>query len=117
MASTRPCLAYSSHRHLIGSFEREGTRRVESQRECSGWRSSMKRTTVVPWIGLAVALVIGGTLLAQAKEPLFGTWKLNVAKSKFSPGPASKSSSSKWEATQDGVKLTVDTVPASGEPI
>lgn len=77
----------------------------------------MKRTTVVAWIGLTVALVIGATLLAQAKEPLSGTWKLNVAKSKFSPGPASKSGTSKWEVTQDSVRLTVDTVPASGEPI
>jgi hypothetical protein len=29
----------------------------------------MKRTTVVPWIGVAVALVVGGTLLAQSPAP------------------------------------------------
>jgi hypothetical protein len=54
---------------------------------------------------------------SQGQEPLFGTWKLNTAKSKYSPGPAPKSSTVKWEATQDGVRLTVDVVPASGEPI
>jgi hypothetical protein len=64
---------------------------------------------------LAVALVLAGTLLAQAQESLFGTWKVNAAKSKYSPGPAPKSSIAKWEAFQGGVKLTVDVVPAEGE--
>src|SRR5215510_1803987 len=63
--AARPNVRLAIHPALKGSFEREGTRRVESQRECSEWRSSMKRTTVVTWIGLAVALVLAGTLLAQ----------------------------------------------------
>ena len=75
----------------------------------------MKRKTVLIWINLAVALVVAGTLLAQAQESLFGTWKMNAAKSKYSPGPAPKSSLAKWEAFQGGVKLTVDVVPAKGE--
>ena len=61
---------------------------------------------------LAVALVLAGNLLAQAQESLFGTWKMNAAKSKYSPGPAPKSNIAKWEAFQGGVKLTVDVVPA-----
>ena len=65
---------------------------------------------------LAVALVLAGTLPAQAQESLFGTWKMNAAKSKFSPGPVPKSSIAKWEASDGGVKLTVDVVPANGEP-
>jgi len=64
---------------------------------------------------LAVALVLAGTLPAQAQEALFGTWKMNAAKSKYSPGPAPKSNTAKWEAFQGGVKLTVDMVPATGE--
>ena len=75
----------------------------------------MKPKTVLLSINVAVALVVGGTLLAQAQEPLFGTWKVNAAKSKYSPGPAPKSSIAKWEAFQGGVKLTVDVVPANGE--
>jgi hypothetical protein len=40
----------------------------------------------------AVLLVSAGVLAAQADQnPFVGTWKLNVAKSKFSPGPAPKS--------------------------
>src|SRR5712691_13471362 len=75
----------------------------------------MKRKTVLIWIKLAVALVLAGTLLAQAQESLFGTWKMNAAKSKYSPGPLPKSNIAKWEAFQGGVKLTVDVVPANGE--
>jgi hypothetical protein len=61
-------------------------------------------------------VVIGGTLLAQSQESLLGTWKLNVAKSKYISGSPPKSSTVKWEATQDGVRQTVDVAPASGEP-
>jgi len=62
--------------------------------------------------GLLIAAV---GLLAQSQESLFGTWKMNAAKSKYSPGPAPKSNSAKWEAFQGGVKLTVDVGPAQGE--
>jgi len=64
---------------------------------------------------LAVALALAGVLVAQAQESLFGTWKQNVAKSKESPGPASKSGTAKWEAYQGAVKLTVDNVTGTGE--
>ena len=78
----------------------------------------MKPKTILFWINLAVALVLAGTLLAQAQvqESLFGTWKMNAAKSKYSPGPTPKSNIAKWEAFQGGVKLTVDVEPANGEP-
>ena len=75
----------------------------------------MKAKTIL-LINLAVALALAGTLLAQAQESLFGTWKMNAAKSSYSPGPVPKSNIAKWEEFQGGVKLTVDVVPASGEP-
>ncbi len=65
---------------------------------------------------LAVAMLLAGTALAQAEESVYGTWKVNVAKSEYSPGPVPTSSMAKWEAFQGGVKLTVDVVPAKGEP-
>ena len=68
-------------------------------------------------INLAVGLALAGTLLAQAHESLFGTWKMNAAKSKYSPGSTPKSNTAKWEAFQGGVKLTVDVVPAKGETL
>ena len=65
---------------------------------------------------LAVAMLLAGTALAQAQESVYGTWKVNFAKSEYSPGPAPTSSMAKWEAFQGGVKLTADVVPAKGEP-
>lgn len=56
---------------------------------------------------LATAVVVGfagGLLLAQAKNPLVGTWTLNVAKSK-SPF---KSGTSTVEAVGEGIKFVVD---------
>ena len=52
--------------------------------------------------------------LAQAPSQLFGTWKLNVAKSKFSPGPPPKSMSITYSPAGFGMKIVVDTVPADG---
>ena len=49
---------------------------------------------------------------AQAADPLVGTWKLDVAKSKFSPGPPPKSITVTFEAAGEGVKVTADVVSA-----
>ena len=66
-------------------------------------------------INVAVAVVLAGTLPAQAQESLFGTWKMNAAKSKYSPAPKPASNIAKWDAFNGGVKLTVDVIPAKGE--
>src|ERR1700730_4109447 len=53
-------------------------------------------------IGVFAALVLvvaaGSVLLAQ-NNPFVGTWKLNVAKSKYDPGPAPQSSTRTWDAS------------------
>ena len=41
---------------------------------------------------------------------------MDTAKSKFSPGPAPKSQTLKWEATADGIKFTGDGVAGDGKP-
>ena len=56
--------------------------------------------------------------LGQAKpDPtiLMGTWKLNVAKSKFNPGPAPKSTTLTFKPTATGVSFTFDSVTAEGQ--
>jgi len=58
------------------------------------------------------SLLIGGAL-AQS-DPQVGVWKLNVAKSKYSPGPAPKSSTTTIEAVGTGAKFVVDQVLADG---
>ena len=58
------------------------------------------------------ALFVGATV-CLADSPQMGTWKLNEAKSKFSPG-ASKNTTVVYEAAGDSVKVTVDGVDGSG---
>jgi hypothetical protein len=63
---------------------------------------------------VALGLVVGSTALAQSSNPEVGTWKLNVAKSKFSPGTGAKSRTVKIEAAGAGIKQTVDEVAEDG---
>jgi hypothetical protein len=71
--------------------------------------------------GVVVALgvvLVGeniGSVSAQASDPRIGTWKLNVAKSTYSPGPAPQSSMLKVEAAGQGEKVTSEGVNAQGE--
>ena len=65
-------------------------------------------TKLLSTAALVVGLV-GGTALAQTTDPLIGTWKINVEKSK-----GAKSGTSKIEAAGQGVKFTVDFVGADG---
>jgi hypothetical protein len=51
---------------------------------------------------------------AQASNPRIGTWKLNVEKSKYSPGPAPQGQTMKIEASGDGEKATTEGVNAAG---
>jgi hypothetical protein len=56
-------------------------------------------------------------LLAQAPDPLMGSWTLDAASSKFSPGPAPKSLTLKFEDSADGVKYQSDLVTAEGQTV
>ncbi len=71
-----------------------------------------------PKVVLAVLGVIGIVLVttvgAQAPKGLLGTWKLDAAKSKFSPGPVPKSMTVTYSAAGDGLKIVADVVPADG---
>jgi hypothetical protein len=65
---------------------------------------------------LAAALAVLG-LLAQSQEAFYGLWKVDMSKSKYSPGPAPKSNMKKYEPWQDGFKATQDMVTAKGEKV
>jgi hypothetical protein len=54
---------------------------------------------------------------AQGAQPGLGTWKLNVAKSKYTPGPAPKSSTVTFSAAGQGVKAVIDGVGADGSKV
>lgn len=56
------------------------------------------------------------SLAAHAADPMFGTWTLNVSKSKFS-GAAPKSSVRTYAAQGDKIAMTVKTVNADGTEV
>ena len=60
---------------------------------------------------------MGGAGIAQAPAPGLGTWKLNVAKSKYSPGPAPKSATVTFSAAGQGVKAVIDGVGPDGSKV
>jgi hypothetical protein len=53
---------------------------------------------------------------AEAPPQLIGTWRLNVAKSKYSPGPPLRSETRVYSRQADGVKGVVSRVHADGRP-
>jgi hypothetical protein len=58
------------------------------------------------------------SVAASPADPHVGTWKLNVAKSKYSPGPAPKEVTMKIEAKgANGYHLTQTGTDAAGKPI
>jgi hypothetical protein len=62
---------------------------------------------------LGVSIFLIGSAFAQS-DPQVGVWKLNVAKSKFSPGPAPKSATTTIVAAGAGTKVVVDQTLADG---
>jgi hypothetical protein len=69
------------------------------------------------FVSLAVlALIVPGLLTAQT-DPAIGTWKLNLAKSKYSGAPAPKSLTTTIEAAGAGYKTTSEGVTSDGSRI
>jgi hypothetical protein len=72
---------------------------------------------VVLGVVVTLGVVLGAGIVrvsAQASDARIGTWKLNVAKSKYSPGPAPQSGTLKIEAAGQGEKVTTEGVNAAG---
>jgi hypothetical protein len=68
-----------------------------------------------PAILLTVALCFVAGELCFADDANLGTWKLNAAKSEFSPG-SPKNETVVYEAAGDKVKVTVDGTDKDGKP-
>ncbi len=66
-------------------------------------------------LALTVVACFFSLTLCFAENPMMGTWKLNEAKSKFSPD-ASKSVTVVYEADGDNTKCTIDGVDGKGKP-
>ena len=71
----------------------------------------MKRRIGV-FAALIIVLAAGSVLLAQS-NPFVGTWKLDLASSKYNPGPAPQSQTRTWDASG---MVMVNGVGATGKP-
>jgi hypothetical protein len=73
----------------------------------------MRQTSLFTAVVTILAIAFAATVFAQAP----GTWKLNLAKSTYKQGQAPKSTTLMYEPAGEGIKVTVDQVPATGNPI
>jgi hypothetical protein len=77
----------------------------------------MKRISIVSTL---LVLFLGSILVfaqTAAKPAFVGTWKLNVAKSKYSPGPTPKSQTAVIDSVDGGMKVVSDRVEADGKTV
>jgi hypothetical protein len=75
----------------------------------------MKR--LLQLVAITVLAFAGSATLRAQSNPLVGSWKLNVTKSKFDPGPGLQSLTRTVVAEGDGVKYTFEGVTADGKPL
>jgi hypothetical protein len=73
--------------------------------------------TILSRAFLGALLMIGSAAMAAetATDPVVGTWKLNVAKSTFTAGPALKSQTRIYSQSAQGITLNMKTVGADGK--
>jgi hypothetical protein len=64
---------------------------------------------------LTVVTLFAGLTMCVAQNPHLGTWKLNEAKSKITPG-SQENKTVTYEAVGDNIKATLDGVDAQGKP-
>ena len=81
----------------------------------------MRMVRVSHRVGIAAVLVASLIVLASEAgfaqgDPLVGTWVLNVAKSKYSPGPPPKEQTTIFEAAGQGLKVSTTGIDSAGKP-
>ena len=76
----------------------------------------MRITTLTAAFAFVVA--VSAPVQGQAADPWVGTWKTNLTKSTFSPGPTPKVAATVTieSAPNGGIKTTIDGADAKGQP-
>ena len=62
----------------------------------------------------ACVLALPANSWAQTTDPIVGTWKMDVAKSTFKPGPGGKSSTVVIDAAGKALKVSIDAATPEG---
>lgn len=68
-------------------------------------------------LSCVAAVCVFSVALVAADNPFVGTWKLNTAKSRGTPGTLSKEATVVFEAVGDQMKRTVTGINPDGEPV
>jgi hypothetical protein len=66
---------------------------------------------------ITLAVCVFATAVVAAENPFLGTWKVNTAKSQFSPGPGPQSLTVTFSQDGDQVMRTAQGVDGEGKPI
>ena len=81
----------------------------------------MARLFRIPAVVVLAAVTIGFGVVVRSQgpsgletDPVIGTWELDVAASKFDPGPPPRAELRRYEAEHEGIKATVATTEADG---
>jgi hypothetical protein len=74
------------------------------------------RQKLRPIVASVVCLAVMSVFLGAQADPAVGTWKLNVAKSKYVPGPVPKSNVITITATGSGYHVVAKGEDAKGNP-
>jgi hypothetical protein len=75
-------------------------------------QARIRQTCLCAVVALGLVVMFAGTTLAQPGGSNLGTWKINLAKSKYAAGKAPKSATFTVAAAGAGIKVTVDSVGA-----
>src|SRR4051812_23125445 len=75
----------------------------------------IKRSVLATLFTITSVFAFAFTVSAHSADPWFGTWKVNLEKSKYSPGPPPKSFIRKVEPSEGGLKEIGDAVNAQGQ--
>ena len=77
----------------------------------------MQKRIGAVFVTLAAVVVVSSIARTQSSDPWIGTWKVNLEKSTYSPGPQpTVAATVKIEPSGDGIKTTIDATNADGQP-
>jgi hypothetical protein len=77
----------------------------------------MRTRGTIPFVA-ALLLTLGccwPAPAADSDDPILGTWKLNLSRSKYIPGPAPRSQIRTYRREGDEIFVTIDTVDSRGK--
>ena len=77
----------------------------------------MQKRVAVVFVAFLVLLALSSTARAQSPDPWIGTWKVNLAKSTYKPGPKpTVAGTITVEPSAGALKTTIDGTNAQGQP-